>query len=392
VGIRRYAVAVAVGVVAIAIAAVGAPMAASAASGWTIQPTPNPPGATQANLNGVSCASATACVGVGFALGSSGGTVTLAETWNGTSWATQATPNPTGSTGAVLDGVSCTSATACTAVGHYSNSAAATKTVAEAWDGTTWVIQHTPNPVGTTNAVLSGVSCSSAAACTAVGHYSTSSNTVTLAEAWNGTKWVIQHTPVPSGMPLSELLGVSCTSGVACTAVGFSLDSSNHDVALAEAWNGTKWVIQHTPVPLGTTSAVLRGVSCSSSTACTAVGDDIGSSVFVTLAERWNGTKWAVQKTPNPAATTIGSFLTGVSCTSSTACTAVGYNNLIPPGSLTVAEAWNGTKWVIEPTPNPAGAQQTYLNGVSCTSPTVCTAAGYANIGSSSDALAEAHS
>lgn len=137
---------------------------------------------------------------------------------------------------------------------------------------------------------------------------------------------------------------------------------------------------------------MLRGVSCTSSTACTAVGDYVGASTFVTLAEAWNGTKWAIKKTPNPPVTTIGSFLTSVSCTSSTACTAVGYNTLIPPGSVTVAEAWNGTKWVIQPTPNPTGAQQTYMNGVSCTSAPLCTAVGYANIGSNADALAEARS
>ena len=122
-----------------------------------------------------------------------------------------------------------------------------------------------------------------------------------------------------------------------------------------------------------------------------AVGDYIGST-FLTLAEVWNGTKWAIKKTPNPSVTTVGSLLTSVSCAASTDCTAVGYNFLIPPGDLTVAEAWNGTKWKIQPTPNPVGAQQSYLNGVSCPSATGCTAVGYANIGSTAVALAELHS
>jgi len=390
--IPRHPVTVVVGVLGVAVALVCAPMAASAAPGWTVQPTPNPPGVTQVNLNAVSCTSATTCTAVGISVGSSGPIVTLAEAWDGASWTTQATPNPSKATGAVLNGVSCSSATACTAVGNYSDSSGNTKTLAEAWDGPTWVIQHTPNPLATTNAVLSGVSCTSSTACTAVGHYTGSASIATLAEAWNGTKWVIQHTADPAGMSVVEFLGVSCASGVACSAVGFSLDSSNHNVMLAEAWNGTKWVIQHTTTPLGTTSAVLRGVSCTANTACTAVGDSIGSSAFLTLAETWNGKKWVLQKTPNPAVTTIGSFLTSVSCASSTDCTAVGYNDAIPPGSVTVAEAWNGTKWVIQPTLNPPGAQQSYLNGVSCSSATVCNAVGYANIGSGAQALSETHS
>ncbi len=378
-------------VLAVAVVAIAAPVPASAASGWTIQPTPNPSGVREVNLNGVSCTSASTCTAVGLSLAGSGPIVTLAEAWNGASWATEATPNPSGTTGAVLNGVSCVSATACTAVGYFSDSSGNTKTLAEAWNGTTWAIQNTPNPT-TTTAVLSGVSCSSANACTAVGHYVGSSTVATLAEAWNGTNWVIQHTPNPAGMSEVEFLGVSCASGTACTAVGYSLNSSDQDVTLVEAWNGAKWAIHHAPVPLGTTSAVLRGVSCSSSTACVAVGDSIGSSVFVTLAELWNGTKWVVRKTPNPSLTGIGSFLTSVSCTSATACTAVGYNIASPPGSVTLAEAWNGKKWVLQSTLNPAGAQQSYLNGVSCSSASVCNAVGYANIGSGADALAETHS
>ena len=73
---------------------------------------------------------------------------------------------------------------------------------------------------------------------------------------------------------------------------------------LAEAWNGTKWRILNTKTPLGSTGDVLRGVSCSSSTSCMAVGDYIGPSTFLTLAEVWNGTKWAIKKTPNPPVTT----------------------------------------------------------------------------------------
>ena len=390
--IPKQLVTVAVGVLAVGVATLGAPMAALAASGWAIQPTPNPPGVTQASLNGVSCTSSTACTAVGFSLGSSGPILTLAEVWNGASWATQTTPNPSGTLGANLNSVSCVSATACTAVGYYSDSSGNNKTLAEAWDGATWVIQHTPNPAGTTNAVLSGVSCSSATACTAVGHYFGSTTIATVAEAWNGTKWVIQHTPTPVGISVFEFLGVSCTSGTACTAVGFFINSSNTgDVMLAEAWNGTKWVIQHTPIPLGSTSVVLRGVSCLAATACTAVGDYIAGPAFVTLAIAWNGTKWVVQKTPNPSGTATGSILTSVSCTSSTACTAVAYVNTSTPGTVTLAEAWNGTKWVIQPTANPPGAQQSYLNGVSCSSATVCNAVGSANIGSSATALAETH-
>jgi len=41
------------------------------------------------------------------------------------------------------------------------------------------------------------------------------------------------------------------------------------------------------------------------------------------LAEHWNGSTWAIQATPNPAGAAV-SMLSGISCVSSTTCTAVG--------------------------------------------------------------------
>ncbi|MEO6471167.1 MAG: hypothetical protein ABIR57_04835, partial [Aeromicrobium sp.] len=142
----------------------------AAPSTWTVQTTPNPNGAAYNYLSGVSCVSATACSAVGNYDLSSGGTKTLAERWNGTDWAVKYTPNPTGATTSYLNGLSCTSATACTAVGYYHPSSGGTKTLVERRNGANWAVTTTPNPTG--NSYLSGVSCASATACTAVGHYS----------------------------------------------------------------------------------------------------------------------------------------------------------------------------------------------------------------------------
>jgi hypothetical protein len=76
------------------------------------------------------------------------------------------TPNPAGGTfSAFYGGVSCASATACTAVGAYNNT---TGPLAERWNGTSWKIQRAPNPA-VAGSIFYGVSCTSAAACTAVG-------------------------------------------------------------------------------------------------------------------------------------------------------------------------------------------------------------------------------
>jgi hypothetical protein len=301
---------------------------------------------------------------------------TLAERWDGTGWAVQTTPNPSGATDNSLGGASCTSATACTAVGSY-GIAGALLTLAERWDGTSWTIQPTPNPTGAKGSSLSGVSCTSATVCTAVGNYTNSGGTqLTLAERWDGTAWTIQPTPNPTGAADNRLFGVSCTSATACTAVG-SYASAGGLVTLAERWDGTAWTIQPTPNPTGAGDSSLQGVSCTSATACTAVGNYFDTTAgFLTLAERWDGTTWTIQPTPNPAGGQ-DNFLSGVSCTSATACTAAGsfINNAGTSGG-TLAERWDGTTWTALTTPNPAGGAVSSLSGVSCTSATACTAVG----------------
>ena len=71
-------------------------------------------------------------------------------------------------------------------------------------------------------------------------------------------------------------------------------------------------------------------------------------------------------------------FLTGVSCTSATVCTAVGNYTTTTTNKVTLAERWNGRTWKVQPTPIPPDAyQQSYLEGISCTAATKCTAVGH---------------
>jgi hypothetical protein len=358
---------------------------------WTVQTTPNPKGATYSELDAVSCSSATACTAVGTYENSSGNEVALAEVWNGTSWTVQTTPNPSGAIGSELEGVSCSSTTACTAVGSSSASYGVDETLAEVWNGTSWTVQTTPNPKGATYSELDAVSCSSATACTAVGWYEISSGTyVTLAEVWNGTSWTVQTTSNPSGTSDSRLNAVSCSSATACTAVGYYDNSSDLDEMLAEVWNGISWTVQTTPNPSGGTGSRLNAVSCSSATTCTAVGIyEDSSGTYVTLAELWNGTSWTVQTTPNFKGATY-SELDAVSCSSTTACTAVGWYENSSSTYVTLAEVWNGTSWTVQTTPNFKGATYSYLEGVSCSSATACTALGsYQNSSGPKVALVE---
>jgi hypothetical protein len=217
--------------------------------------------------------------------------VTLAERWIGTAWSVQETPNPTGTKESYLNAVSCTSATVCEAVGFYHNSSGTVVTLGETWNGTAWSVQETPNPTGAKESTLFGVSCTSSTACTAVGYYVNSSGSVvTLAERWNGTAWSVQETPNPSGAKESRTYGVSCASAMACTAVGYYVNSSGTILPLAEAWNGTAWSVQEPPGPSGANEGRTYGVSCTSSTACAAAGYYTNSAgTVLTLAEEYGG-------------------------------------------------------------------------------------------------------
>src|SRR5205807_9797035 len=127
----------------------------------------------------------------------------------------------------------------------------------------------------------------------------------TGAEGWNGSSWAIHATPNPSGAIASVVDGVSCPPTTFPTPVCSDLNSAGVGLTLAERWNGSSWAIQSTPNPAGAKASVLSGVACPSTTLCTAVGYASASSyrsgVGSTLAERWNGSGWATQPTANPS-------------------------------------------------------------------------------------------
>jgi hypothetical protein len=327
------------------------------------------------SLASVSCASATSCTAVGTGLGNLSGGVggeTLAEGWDGTSWAIEPTPSPNGSTHSALDGVSCPAQGACMAVGQYYEGG--TVPLAELWNGSSWTSRGPPSPAEATETDLHYVQCASANACMAVGYYysTTSAQYLPLAELWNGSGWTIATVPLASGAGGGELFGVSCLSASACTAVGeYSKTPNGHRLTLAESWNGSSWSIQSTPNPTGTEGNTLDAVWCQSASSCAAVGTSYSSSATLTLAESWDGTSWTIQPTPNPTGSSYSS-LANVSCApTGVPCEAVGASG------GTLAESWNGTSWTIQPAAStPEGSTFATLADVSCTSATACTAVG----------------
>jgi hypothetical protein len=300
-------------------------------------------------------------------------------------WVIQQTPDRA-DPGNQLNGISCTSSGACTAVGSSGpflglgrrNGAAAalvsaprTVTLAERRDRGRWQIQPTADPAG--SAALLGVSCSSPRACTAVGDKQEGSRFLALAERWNGSRWSIQPTPSPASAVVADLLGVSCPAANSCLAVGDYYGSSGPVFGFAERWNGSRWAIAGVLRPARASETFLRSVSCSSARTCTAVGSFQSASASFPLAERWTGSQWRQQAAPG-----TGELL-GVSCPALSLCVAVGDQQSRHHGqSTTLAMAWDGRLWAAVAAPRPRGATQAILQGVSCPAVSSCTAAGWA--------------
>ena len=128
---------------------------------------------------------------------------------------------------------------------------------------------------------------------------------------------------------------ISCTSSRSCIAVSDYTYGRGFEGWLGERWGGTRWSTQVLPNPPQGEVIDVSGVSCTSSTACTTVGkyaDRNGTERA--LAERWDGRRWSVQTVVPPVGQTY-SGLTAVACTARTGCTAVGYR-----GNETVVAQW----------------------------------------------------
>lgn len=319
-------------------------------------------------------------VGVSQRHGSDGPWRTLAERWDGHRWRKVPTPNPPGPVSGSpsqpsLQAASCVSTRFCMAVGSYPSGSfivgrgQPSDGLAERWDGHRWSIQPVPAPLGAVQTTLVGVSCTSPSACIAVGG-SQNPRAVTLTERWNGRFWSIASLVASGG-----LSGVSCLSMAFCMGAGFGNGPRAADggFPFAADWTGTGWHTTRRPPNPGDPieNSGFDAVSCSARTSCTAVGSyDDGYTNTFPLAERWNGSRWRVEPVPNMRGSS-DTELTGVSCPTRAMCATVGFADRNPP-----VDVWSDGGWRRQHVQLPAGAQSAALNAVSCLSPRVCTAVG----------------
>ncbi len=251
-----------------------------------------------------------------------------------------------------------------------------------------WLAGQQPGIKVGSSSELDGVFCTTAANCWAVGYYVHNGAQSALTLHWDGTKW--SQVPAPSPGTDGDLLGVRCTSAGSCWAVG-DYDTHHHaELSVALHWNGKKWLRVTTPDPAGTLKGDVSGlddVACVSPTDCWADGaygqGDVGSSeTLLNFIVHWNGKNWSQVSAPNPAGTTAGhvNVVTSLRCTSPGDCWAVGGDGAVGTGIQLVNEVlhWNGKKWskvaVFSSTSSPQ--YEDILESLSCTAADNCWAAG----------------
>nr|MDA8358517.1 hypothetical protein [Actinomycetota bacterium] len=392
-----------------------APLAVRYADGsWTDLPLPAAPGAltgatASGSLAAISCWAPDECVAVGEYSGSTSGhpRLPLVMELSAARWTALRAPEPsTAGTGthqyASLYSVSCPAAGVCASVGTYENTQGGSEGLVETLTAGTWAPTAVPGPTGaktgaTSDVYLASVSCSSTAACEAVGYYQLAANGYPgLIDTFDGTTWTPTEAPQPAGAATAAtkitftLTSVACPAVGSCVAVGqfHDVTGTGHAQGLVEVLSGGTWTSATLPVPAtagtGTDQfAELYGVSCPAAGSCAAVGrykntkgDTQG------LIGVLSGTTWIGLASPLPSnagtVTTVYSNLDAVTCPLPGACTAVGtsgghYHGLID----TLSEgAWTATA---APEPSTAGAgahQDASLGSVACSGAT-CAAGGY---------------
>jgi hypothetical protein len=349
-------------------------------------------------LVGVYCTSRTSCWAIGVQGGSGNTTLSQALHWNGKTWRHVKMPSP-GGTGpnakTELAAVRCATASNCWAVGYYVKGGATLNAMLH-WNGHKWTAMATPEPAGsgkTSQNELTDVTCISVRSCWAVGYFGkVGASRLDLVLHWNGTKWSRVRVPEPGGttnVSVNTLNNVRCPTSSRCLAVGsYSPGTGTHKTFnQALSWAGKSWTVQHVPSPGSGTAhndATLFGLGCGARSSCWAVGAFGPSSQdkFLNQVLHWNGRTWARTAMSQPGGTGAIAVneLAWVTCSSAGNCWAVGIYGQTNPGTeLNQAQHWNGRRWALVHTPNPAGTatnDENALLSVRCTSAANCWAVG----------------
>lgn len=352
VGIARLR-SLAVVCVALSLAVVaGVPARASlpvSPSPWSIVPSPNEHGANW--LASVDASAGDDAWVVGYYIGYEGLYETLSAHWDGSAWTLVETPNVGKGTGDWLFGVAAVSPSDAWAVGSTAGpwDTYTSTTLIERWNGSAWSVVPSPNPsddpIYGAN-LLYDVRAFARNNVWAVGWHWTPIGAAPLVVRWDGRRW--RESPTPED-EYRQLQAVDGTSSSDIWAVGHSLSIEDGHQALAMHYNGKTWAV--VPTPKLDPDVYLNDVAVVSPTDVWAVGYTLPANGDIQPHFlHWNGSAWAV--VPSPYLSSTYNTLQSVAAVSSNRVWAAGYRTINDHEVVSFVERWDGSQWRIEPTPN----------------------------------------
>ena len=297
---------------------------------WSIVPSTNPTPTFQ-TLYSVEAVSTTEAWAVGLGPDQK----TFALHWNGAGWTQIPTANPTSSVEAHLTSVAEIAPNDVWAVGDYTDSDQTNHSLAEHWDGAHWTLVTTAPPSNTGDPTdLQSVKVISHTNAWAVGaEYLPSTSTYkTFVEHWNGTAWTQVASPSVA-TTANYLMSLAVVSPSNIWASG-SLFNEN---GIVLHYNGSTWTLSHT------TTAHLAGLATASISEVFDVGDFTSNSMSKSYVEKYNGSSWTSQATPNAGSDQV--VLNSAAAVSASQVFAVGYHYSTAT-TQPFAVMWNGTSWV----------------------------------------------
>jgi hypothetical protein len=265
---------------------------------------------SRVELQAASCPISKHCVVVGQAPGGSG---LFAARLVGETWAKLAVPAPTGTKSDALDGLVCSTATSCWAVGIVDAGTPQGAPLIEQLTGNTWHVVPSPNPGDGSG--LNGIACSAASGCWAVG----------MARGFSNGRPLLVHL-VAGAAHQAEVVAPGTTGGlttIGCSSVTCFAPaslSSGRGTAMLSLRGGA---LRLSALPSAGTDPSYNGgfgsISCQE-VACWLVGGGVNWGTSAD-AEYFDGSAWHVATVQVPA--NRSTTLTAVACTSAT-CFAVG--------------------------------------------------------------------
>ncbi len=353
-------------------------------------------GAGSQSLSSVVCHSVHYCLALGTFMDTAGSTWPLLLSRAGSTWEPQHLPLPVGAgttQDVVLGNVSCSQPQACVALGSNSNHSV----IAETRAGGRWLPSVLPLPrnISPVPAVSIGsLQCPMPGYCVAGGAYSdTEGDQLALLLTETHGKWRPVVPRLPAGAALrgqdAVITGLSCTERASCTASGNYVDSNGNPRGMILTTSGGSWRAIVAPVPKTANKRpwdYATDASCEPTGYCVVVGYyRAGKNIAALVDAEATGGHWKTVALALPR-DAIGKFrhfvaLTRVACTLG-ACVAVGgyVDKSIRFDGLIASN--QGDEWTSVNAPLPQKSDQPIgffiggLSDVACQSAKLCTAVG----------------